>query len=545
MMRRACAGWLALALLIPTAAQAQVQAPTAAGRTAFDLETATVADINRAMDAGALTSERLVELSLARIAAYEPELNALITVNPRALDEARALDAERRARGRRSPLHGIPVIVKDNVDTRDLPTTLGFFGLEGAVPLSDAAVVARLREAGAIILAKTNLSELASGPPMSSAGGQTRNPHDPAYSSAGSSNGTAVGVAAGYAPIGIATDTTGSARWPAATNGVVGLRPTSGAISTAGVQPNAPTLDAVGPITRTVADAALALSLMQDADVRPAEARDRDGRYPADSLRGLTPEALRGVRIGFPKGAFSGDDPEVDAAMAAAIEVLTAAGATVVEVALPDWLIPLSGDLQAILVRTESAPSLNAYLEAAFPPGLPRSHAEILAMSEALVAGPARAGAPSEATPNPGRLSGYRWEAGAAPLTDPVYVAGRDEGRALVRASLQAVLDRDDLDAIVYPTQTTRINRIGDPPKRNSRGLFGNFGPVLASLAGWPELTVPAGLTSDGLPVGVSFLGPAYSEQTLLGYGFAFERRAGGLRQPATTPPLPGDRFGY
>lgn len=543
MMRRACAGWLALVLLIPTAAQAQtpMQVPTAAGRTAFDLETATVADINRAMDAGALTSERLVELSLARIAAYEPELNALITVNPRALDEARALDAERRARGRRSPLHGIPVIVKDNIDTRDLPTTLGFFGLEGAVPLSDATVVARLRDAGAIILAKTNLSELASGPPISSAGGQTRNPHDPAYSPAGSSNGTAVGVAAGYAPIGIATDTTGSARWPAATNGVVGLRPTSGAISTARVQPNAPTLDAVGPITRTVADAALALSLLQDADVRRAEARDRDGRYPADSLRGLTPEALRGARIGFPKGAFSGDDPEVDAAMAAAIEVLKAAGATVVEVALPDWLIPLSGDLQAILVRTESAPSLNAYLEAAFPPGLPRSHAEILAMSEALVAGPARAGA----TPNPGRLGNYRWEAGAAPMTDPVYVAGRDEGRQLVRASLQAVLDRDDLDAIVYPTQTIRINRLEDPPKRNARGLFGNFGPVLASLAGWPELTVPAGLTPDGLPFGVSFLGPAFSDQTLLAYGFAFERRADGLRQPATTPPLPGDRFGY
>lgn len=531
MMGRACAGWLALALLIPAAAQAQVQAPTAAGRTAFDLETATVADINRAIDAGALSSERLVELSLARIAAYEPGLNALITVNPRALDEARALDAERRARGRRSPLHGIPVIVKDNIDTRDLPTSLGFYGLEGAVPLSDAAVIARLRAAGAIILAKTNLSELASGPPMSSAGGQTRNPHDPAYNPAGSSNGTAVGVAAGYAPLGIATDTTGSARWPAAVNGVVGLRPTWGAISTAGVQPNAPTLDAVGPITRTVADAAQALSLLRDAG----------GGEPADVLSGLTPEALQGARIGFPKNAFSGDDPEIDAAMAAAIEALKAAGAVVVEVELPDWLIPLSGDLQAILVRTESAPSLNAYLEAAFPPGWPRSHAEILAMTEALVAGPGRAGA----TPNPGRLDGYRWEAGAAPLTDPVYLAGRDQGRQLVRASLQAVLDRDDLDAIVSPTQTTRINRIGEPPKRNARGLFGNFGPVLASLAGWPELTVPAGLTADGLPMGVSFLGPADSEPRLLGYGFAFERRADGLRQPATTPPLPGDRFGY
>lgn len=497
----------------------------------FDLGTATVADINAAIDRGALSSERLVALSLARIRAYEPNLHAVIRLNPRALQEARALDAERRSKGRRSPLHGIPVLLKDNIDTHDLPTSLGFYGLRNAVPHADAAVVARLRQAGAIVLAKVNLSELASGPTLSSLGGQTHNPHNLAYGPAGSSSGTAVGVAAGYAPVGIATDTTGSARWPAATNGVVGLRPTLGAISYAGIQPSAPTLDAVGPITRSVADAALVLDVLEGAGPPPAA---------AEPVRALAPDALRGVRIGFPRRDFSGDDPQVDAAMNAAIDQLRNAGATVVEVELPFWLPRLSGDLQSIIVRTEAAPSLDAYLASSFPPGSPRSHAQILAMSEALAASP-----PAGATPNPGRLDGYRDEASALAPTDAYYLAAREQGRQFVVASLQAMLAQHRLQAIVYPTQTTRINRIGEPAQRNARGLFGNFGGVLASLAGWPELTVPAGFTADGLPVGVSFLGPASSEQTLLGYGLAFERQTRALRQPATTPPLPGERFDY
>ncbi len=539
-MRNFIARWSILAILL---APPPLQAAEPS-RTRFDLETATIADINRAMDGGGLTSEQLVKLSLARVAAYEPKLHAVITLNPRALAEARALDAERRKTGPRSPLHGVPVLVKDNINTRDLPTTLGFYGMKGATPYADAAVVARLRDAGAIILAKVNLSELASGPPMSSMGGQTRNPHALDYSPAGSSSGSAVGVAAGYAPVAIATDTTGSARWPAATNGVVGFRPTTGVISNVGVQPNAPTLDTVGPITRSVADAALVLSVLETIDPRPAAQRDADGRYPADSTQGLRPEALRGARIGFPRRDFSGDDPAVDAVMNAAVEVLKAAGAEVVEIEMPEGLIALSGGLQGVLVRTESAPSLNAYLPAAFPPGFPRSHAEIMAASAAIAASP-----PAGATANPGRLNGYRWEAGAGPASDPQYLAARDQGRAYVRASMQALFDQNRLDAIVYPTQTTRINKIGETPKRNSRGLFGNFGPVLASLAGWPELTAPAGFTPDGLPVGVSFLGPEIADQKLLGLGFAFEQAARALRQPApvwaATPPLTGDRFDY
>lgn len=515
---------LGAGFLLVAAASGRSSPATSRGARTFDFQTATIADINRAMDAGALTSERLVHMSLNRIKAYDPRLHAVITLNPRALEQARALDTERRHSGRRSPLHGVPVLVKDNINTRDLPTTLGFYGLAGAIPRGDAVVVEKLRAAGAIVLAKVNLSELASGPPMSSLGGQTRNPYNLAYSPAGSSNGTAVGIAASYAPIGIATDTTGSARWPAATNGVVGMRPTSGLLSMAGVQPNAASLDTVGTMARSVTDLAILTNVLADAHTDDAEA--------------MTVGALNGVRIGFPRAAFSGDDPEIDAQVAATLSVLAASGATVVDIDLPDWLIRLSGDMQSILVQTESVPGLDTYLKGSFAPPYPQSHAQILRMSEQLVEHPVRG-----ATPNPGRLAGYRWEAAGPSLNDPSYIATRDQGRAFFRAALEAILVRYQVAAIVYPTQTTRINKVGENPVRNARGLFGNFGPVLASLAGWPDITVPAGKTPEGLPVGVSFLGPAFSDRRLLAYAFAFEGHRGGFSPPASTPSLPGERI--
>ena len=492
------------------------------------------------MDEGALTSEQLVRLSLARIKAYEPSLHAIITLNLNALEEARALDAERSTKGPRSPLHGIPVLVKDNINTRDLPTTLGFYGLKGAVPYADAEVVAKLRAAGAIILAKMNLSELASGPAMSSLGGQTHNPHNLEYSPAGSSSGSAVGVAAGYAPIALGTDTTGSVRSPATTNGVVGLKPTTGVISTIGVMPAVAGMDTVGPITRSVADAAVMLSILQDVDVRDAKARDQNGMYPADPLETLRPDALMGARIGYLRHDFAGDDKEVDAVVSAAIEKLKACGATVVEVQLPFWLPHFEDDVQSMLYRTEAAPSLNAYLLSSFPPGYPRTHADILAMSKQLTAPTA-----DGMLPNPERLSLYVSEEATPPLTNPYYIAAKDQGLAFIKASMDAVLADQHLDALVYPTSTTRIRKIGEEPPRNSRGLYGNWGTSLASLTGWPDLTVPAGMTSDGLPVGISFIGQRFNDMKLLGYGYAFEQATHALRQPVTTPPLPGDKFSY
>ena len=535
-----------LAALLPSAG-ARAAAPDfrpmrGAGRTAhtttFDIETATVEDISRAMDRGALTAEQLVRLSLARVKAYEPELHAVITLNPNVIEEARALDAERRTKGPRSPLHGTPVLLKDNINTRDLQTTLGFYGLKGSVPYADAEIVQKLRTAGSIILAKVNLSELAGGPSMSSLGGQTHNPHNLAYSPAGSSSGTAVGVAAGYAPIGIGTDTTGSVRWPAATNGVVGLRPTIGVISTTGVMPTAPTLDTVGPIARSVSDVALMLSILEGIDERDSAIRNQNGRYAADYKVGLRPDALSGARIGFLRRDFSGDDPNTDAIMNAAVETLKASGATVIDVQLPFWLLHFKEDLESIIIRTESAPSLNNYLQASFSPGYPRTHAEILAMSEKIASS-----APSGILPNPARLEQYRAEAATPPPTNPVYAAARDQGRAFIKASMEAIFTQDDLDVLVYPTSTRPIDKIGEVAKRNSRGLFGNFGQGLISLAGWPDLTVPAGFTPEDLPVGISFVGREFSDMKLLAFGYAFEQATHALRQPGTTPPLPGDRI--
>lgn len=489
-------------------------------RSAGTVSTSTVAQLSEALSDGRLTSEQLVSLLLARIQAYEPNLHAILSINPNALEQARALDAERRAHGARSSLHGIPVLLKDNINTTDLPTTLGFYGLKGALATSEAAVVTKLKAAGAIILAKTNMSELSSGPPMSSLGGQTHNPHNLQYSPAGSSNGSAVGVAAGYAPIGIGTDTTGSVRWPAAVSGIVGLRPTTGIVDSAGVQSSSPTLDVVGPMARSVLDVAVVLEVMS-------------GRSLVASLR---TDALRGKRIGFARQEFSSGNAEIDRAMNEALDTLRASGATVVDIELPRSLVQLVADLQSVIVRTEAVPSLNGYLQASFQQGVPRSHAEILKMSEGLLRS-----APPGATPNPGRLDGYKWEASALPLTDAYYIAARDQGRAWLRACLQFALEHEKLDAIVYPSQTLPINKIGEYAPRDSRGRFGNFGFSIASLAGWPDITVPAGLSASGLPVGVSFMTSAFGEERLLNIAVSFEHATDAIRQPSTTPPLAGE----
>jgi len=463
---------------------------------------ASAADLSRAVAAGTLTSEQIVAQCLARIQQSEPAVNAIITLNPHALDEARALDVERRQSGPRSPLHGIPVLVKDNIDTRDLPTSLGFFGLKGSVPWADAEVIARLRAAGAIILAKTNLSELASGPTFSSAGGQTRNPRNLAYSAAGSSSGTAAGLAAGYAPLGVGSDTTGSIRWPAATTGVVGFKPTTGLLSCAGVLPTEPTLDTVGPLARTVADVAVLFAVLR-------------GPVSAAPLPVLT--SLRGVRLGFPRRDLTGNDPVVDTVVLAAVARLQAAGATIVDVELPFALTELPA-LTDPIYRAESLPAIDGYL-AALRPGWPHSLADILAQSE-------RVTGPSAACPfpNPGRLQGYRDQLAALPLTDPGYLAARDQGRARLRAGLQALIDRSHLDALIYPTSNQRINAIGTPAHRGLKGYYGNLSCSLASLTGWPDLTLPAGATPEGLPVGLSLSSPAWTDDRLLALGAQVER---------------------
>jgi amidase len=238
----------------------------------FNLETASVQDIQAAVDAGALTYEKLVKLYLARIAAYDhdgPKLNSIITLNAKALETARALDAEYKKTGRRSPLHGIPILAKDNYNTADMPTTGGTFLLDKSIPYEDAPSIKQLRDAGAIIIAKTNMDEFAhGGVGYSSRGGQTLNPHDTRRIPSGSSGGTGVGLAAWFSPLGLGSDTGGSIRGPSSANGVVGIKPTNGLISRSGIMPCVLTFDTGGPMARTVYDAALALGFMTGIDLK-------------------------------------------------------------------------------------------------------------------------------------------------------------------------------------------------------------------------------------------------------------------------------------
>ena len=301
---------------------------TTAGGQTVDVTAATIEDLNRAFDDGTLTSEQLVERYLARIAAYDdagPALNAVIALNPNAVERARELDAERRSGGPRSPLHGIPVVLKDNLDTADLPTTAGSVLLAGSLPPDDAFLVRKLREAGAIVLAKVNMSEFASGGAMSSLGGRTRNPHDLVRSPGGSSGGTGAAIAAAFAQVGLGTDTGGSVRSPSTSNGIAGLKPTLGLMSRDGIVPLALSFDTAGPMARHVYDVAAALGVMTGVDPADgATAASRD-RFETDYTQYLDADALAGARIGVARD-FLGQDGDVDWVVEASLDVMREAG---------------------------------------------------------------------------------------------------------------------------------------------------------------------------------------------------------------------------
>src|SRR5438132_2582527 len=319
----------------------------------IDLDAATVADITAAFDAGTLTAEQLVQRCLARIQAYDrqgPALHAVITLNPKALETARLLDAERKAKGPRSPLHGIPIVLKDNYNTSDLPTTGGSVLLEGSIPPDDAFIVKKLRAAGAIVLAKVNLSEFASGGAHSSLGGQSLNPHDLTRTPSGSSGGTGVAIAAAYAPIGFGTDTGGSIRGPATSNGIVGLKPTHGLVSRTGIIPLALSFDTGGPMARSVSDVAVALGLLTGIDPADAATKKSDGKFENDYTKYLKADALKGARIGVARD-FLGADQDVDWVIDASLDAMRKAGATTVDVRYPKWLLDAKQELYNAIRR--------------------------------------------------------------------------------------------------------------------------------------------------------------------------------------------------
>ncbi|MGC4071491.1 MAG: amidase family protein [Nibricoccus sp.] len=510
----------------------------------FELSSATVADINAAIDAGALTSEKLVQLHLARIAAYDkagPKLNAVITLNPKALEQARALDAERKAKGRRSPLHGVPIVLKDNFDTFDLPTSAGSFLLKDSIPPDDAFVVKKLRDAGAIILAKVNLSEFASGGAggaRSSLGGQSLNPHDLERTPAGSSGGTGVAIAADYATIGLGTDTGGSIRGPSTTNGVAGLKPTHGLLSRDGIVPLSLTFDTGGPMARSVYDLAVSLGVMTGVDSADGATRKSDGKFQTDYTKYLKADSLKGARIGIARD-FMGADPEVDWVIECSLAAMRKAGATIVDVRYPKWLLDVKTEFYNAVRLPEFRAQINDYL-ATLKPGFPKTHDDLMRLVEALTS-PNAAGA----TPNPGRWNLFKEEAKSGTLTDYRYLAVRDQGLPLVRATLEGLMAAEKLDAIVYPTSPRRPAKIAEDPAPSRAAAPVSSATNYANLTGFPDLIVPAGFTSNGLPVGISFFGPAFSEPRLFALGYAFEQATRARRDPVHAPALPGETFTY
>jgi amidase len=525
----------ARALVLAVALLAVTRVPAAAKT--IDLDSATIADINAAFAAGTLTAEKLVQMCLARIQAYDrkgPALHAVITLNPKALEIARQLDAERKTKGARSPLHGIPVVLKDNFDTFDLPTTGGSLLLEGSIPPDDAFIVKKLRDAGAIILAKVNLSEFASGGAHSSLGGQSLNPHDLTRTPSGSSGGTGVSIAAAFATVGFGTDTGGSVRGPSTSNGIVGLKPTHGLLSRDGIIPLALSFDTGGPMARSVYDIAAVLGIVTGIDPADAATKKSEGKFETDYTKYLEADALKGARIGIARD-FLGADPDVDWVIEASLATMQKAGATVVDVRYPRWLLDAKGEFYNAVRYPEFVVQIKEYL-ATLGPKYPKTLDQMIERANELTS----LGADG-AGPNPSRWTLFKREAGSGTLTDYRYMAVHDHGLPMVRTTIEGIITDLKLDAIVYPTSPRRpslISAPADPP-----GGPASSPTNIANLTGFPDLIVPAGFTGDNLPVGISFFGPAFSEAKLLSLGYSFEQATHARRLPVHTPALAGEQL--
>ena len=520
--RGALAGAAAIAAGRP--GEAAAAEPKAFDAPPFELEEATVADLQKRMASGALTSRRIVEAYLGRIEALDrrgPALGSVIETNPDALSIADALDAERRAKGPRGPLHGVPVLLKDNVDTADrTTTTAGSLALEGSRPAEDAPLARRLREAGAVLLGKANLSEWAnfrstrSVSGWSGRGGQCRNPYALDRNPSGSSSGSGAAVAANLVALAVGTETDGSIVSPSNNCGVVGIKPTVGLVSRTGVVPISESQDTAGPMARTVADAAALLTALAGPDPRD-RATAEAAKHAADYTRFLDAEGLRGARIGVARN-MAGFHPHTDALFEGALAELKRRGAEVIDPAdVPNVRELNEPEYQVMLFEFKAG--LDAYLGSLGPKAPVRSLADAIAFNER----------------NKAREMPYFGQeifvkaAEMGPLTTPAYREALEKCRRLSRAEgIDAAMDKHRLDALVAPTGAPAwvIDQVS-----GDHFVGGNSTP--AAVAGYPTVTVPMGLVF-GLPVGLSFIGRAWSEPVLVRLAFAFEQATRHRRPP-------------
>jgi len=486
----------------------------------FPLEEATASQLQEWMTSGRYTAHQIAQMYLDRIEEIDrrgPALHAVIEVNPDAIAIADALDAERAQKGPRGPLHGIPILIKDNIDTGDrMMTTAGSLALDGSHPSKDAFVVTRLRAAGAVILGKTNLSEWAnfrsthSTSGWSGRGGLVRNPYALDRNACGSSSGTGAAIAANLAAIGVGTETDGSIVCPSGANGLVGIKPTVGLVSRSGIVPISHTQDTAGPMARTVADAALLLGAMAGVD-RADDASPASATYAGrDYTKSLDAHALKGARIGIARKQYFGYSDVTDAIVDAAIADMKAAGAIIVDPAD----IPTASKMDAcenIVLQTEFKADIAKYLAWLGPAAPMKTLADLIAFNEKDKA---------REMPYFGQEVFLQSEK-RGPLTGAKYLNARTACRALARRQgIDLVLRRHRLDAIVAPTgspawTTDLIN--GDH--------FSGASSTPAAVAGYPSITVPAG-EAFGLPVGMSFIGTAWSEPKLIALAYAYEQAA-------------------
>lgn len=522
----------ALALARPLAGAAlDVQSAEPAATAAFELEEMTVDEMQQGQRSGRFTSRSLAEAYLGRIEAIDkrgPAINAIIELNPDALALADAMDRERKDGKLRGPLHGIPVLVKDNIDTADkMHTTAGSLALADNIALRDSFVAQRLRDAGAVILAKTNLSEWAnyrsthSTSGWSGRGGQTRNPYVLDRNPCGSSSGSGAGIAANLAAIGVGSETDGSVVCPSSSSGLVGIKPTLGLISRSGIIPIAHSQDTAGPMARTVTDAAMLLGALTGIDERDAITMKSRGRAHADYTKFLDAKGLRGARIGVARKYFGFND-HVDRLMKESIEVIGKLGATLVDPAD----IATNGkfdESESEVLSYEFKVDLNRYLAALSPNVRPRTLADLIRFNEEHR---------DREMPYFGQeLFEKSQERG--PLTDAKYRNALAKNHRLTRTEgIDATMKKYKLDALIAPT--------GGPvwPTDLVCGDHFTGGYSSASaVAGYPHITVPAGLVF-GLPVGLSFFAGAWSEPALIKFAFAFEQAAKGRRTPQFLPTL-------
>ena len=506
---------LALALLAGLALPAE-----AAG---YEVAEKSIAQLQADMAAGKVTSEGLVRAYQARIARLDPKLQSVIALNPDALDEARALDKARRASGPHGLLFGIPILVKDNIETEDaMPTTAGSLALKDNVTHRDAVLVARLRAAGAVILGKTNLSEWAnirssqsiSG--WSAIGGLTRNPYALDRNACGSSAGSGAAVAASLAAAAIGSETDGSVTCPSSIDGIVGLKPTVGLIPRTHIVPISHSQDTAGPMARSVADAAALLSAMAGPDASDAASA---GAKTRDYVAALAGASLKGARLGIVR-IEGGADSSTDPVFAAAVAALKKAGAVIVT--LPALKVPDKvGDDELTVLMVELKADLNAYLATTPATVKTRTLADVIAFDKA--------------TPRESVLFGqdlFEKAQATKGLADAGYLKARADNLSYARSTLDKLMTANKLDALITPTSSPswRIDVVrGDRQAGESASL--------PAIAGYPHLTVPMGYVG-ALPVGLSFIGPAWSEAKLLAYGSVFEQATKARKPPGLLPSM-------